>query len=332
MRLEDDLLQFRLSLVRYFKTNIRVKKVWPRGVANLRKNIKKELKQVQANGTYSTFYENGKLLGYVSLKSGGSMTALAKDSSLKNLRLWVDPYSKTAMKWAACEIQSLGRQWGDRFDCTVDYWCEPLLKEFERHGVYLSCVIIDGNVKQSLKRLERKYPSLRIQRENLDFQIRPMKSASDVEAAIKIIKKEFSRNPQFGWFVTHPSFLNEIRKEMKAGMKKKYTHDWVIVKKGKVLGQFGYTPTKAFDGKTKTASFGLNFSQAAQNQGLAKHAYQLMLTELAKQKYVYYCGGTAQPGVMKLAKIMGRQCYALELVAAKKRPFSRDYFKDWLQF
>jgi GNAT superfamily N-acetyltransferase len=104
-----------------------------------------------------------------------------------------------------------------------------------------------------------------------------------------------------------------------------------LIRKGKRLigGVDAFEPPSRFDGKRR-GGCGLNLTREAQGKGFARAIYETMLLELRNRGIERYFGYTAQPGVMRLGKIMGRTLWGLEVDREFSKVFSSKHFKAWV--
>ena len=134
-----------------------------------------------------------------------------------------------------------------------------------------------------------------------------MATIEDVEAAVRLKKREFSRHPEFGFFAASKAYLDEVRKDYAESLKRKKQPNLVIKnQRGTVLGHFSSTTSRnGFWGRA--AGFELTFHEKIQAMGVSKTAYRVMLNEAIRTKADVFIGGTSQPAVMKIGRVMERR-------------------------
>ncbi|MGZ3694013.1 MAG: GNAT family N-acetyltransferase [Bdellovibrionota bacterium] len=168
-----------------------------------------------------------------------------------------------------------------------------------RVGFEIHSTILRGKVKPALKGLMRvKNPPLTLE----GFEIRGMKTG-EVPALMRLQKKVFSRIPEKGYY-------SHTKQRLRAD-KKEYLEVIRTPKRGKIFGVWQVKKLVGFFGlfvqDPHTAGTGLMFDFPVQGQGLAKTAYRLMLEEAVRRGVRTFHGGTSQPAVLGLAKIMKRK-------------------------
>lgn len=200
-----------------------------------------------------------------------------------------------------------------------------ILPDLARLGSRVHSVIYGGNSRVALGTLRKKYGHLSWQQNTFlpGLEITPLCTEFQVREVMKIIKTEFTRHPEFGWFVASREYLTHETKQLNRQRKTREPMNYVIMKNGKILGEYGFELSKR-NGK-KTASLALNFSREIQGHGLSKIAYQHILQRMIEMKIETFSGGTSQKPVMKLATIMKRPVVSYSLKPGRVF-FRRNYF------
>lgn len=211
--------------------------------------------------------------------------------------------SATALKWVEKQIRKNRDFYNSRTMIHLTAKDQGLLRVFLRNGFHIDCVIQVGEVKSCYQNLmqKRKPPK--------DFKmwglrVSPLRTRAEVKEVLAIEHKEFSRNPQFGWFIALPSVRRRRRQSLmkKISMKGRY-----VLKNGdgKVVGYFSCQA--GFEERLGSkAGIGLVLSQEIQGKGLLKAIYRFILEDLRERNIRIFVGGTSQIPVMKFSRLMGR--------------------------
>jgi hypothetical protein len=240
------------------------------------------------------------------------------------------PGDRGSLKWAESVLEENESLLGKRCFGKIECWQAALIPWFERKGIGMRSVLLHGDVDRSLKRLRAHYGnSLRKPFESEGLHIAPARTNQDIDNYIRIIKAEFSKNPQFGAIVNEPKFLKFARIDQQNGLKQ--GNPPLLIYKGKtLLGGLDLLGQPAgLDGKNR-AAFGMNLSSKIQGKGFSRALYEIILLELRKRGFKVYVGNTGQPGVMRIGKIMGRWVGGYNLDRGVTKPFPKGHFKLWL--
>jgi predicted N-acetyltransferase YhbS len=305
---------FHLTLKKSHQGNSKI--VWKKQFEYLCSEIRKAKK----NGLFECFIVGKKTRALI-------LTYGEKDQffGLKT-RPWIficKPDDKIAYQWIVRWMKAHQKLLSKDSNVFLPSSYGKIVPSLEKTGFSIDSIILDGQVKVALSRLmKKKNPSRDLQ--HLGLNIRKMKK-SDISAILKINKEEFSKNPQFGWFVATPAFLKQHKKDLNRILKQKDHSHYIIEKGEKVLGHFGS------DAKRGDAHGGLSltFSGKIQGKGIAKTAYRILLEDLKRKKVKTFRGGTAQPAVMKLGKILDRKL-AFILMRFTKGYFRKKHFSAYL--
>lgn len=159
-----------------------------------------------------------------------------------------------------------------------------------------------GNPVVALRRLVKvKNPP----REIPGLEIRPVRSRLDCIAAIRLQKRVFTRIPGRGWFSHTRRGLLQDKNEYISSLEKKSSEQFLVFRGKRLVGFFGCYRGKCAAGRI--GGFTFCFSPEIQGQGVVKTAYLLLLEGLVKRKVPFFKGGTSQPAVRGLGKIMKRR-------------------------
>jgi hypothetical protein len=242
------------------------------------------------------------------------------------------------LRWARAMLAKHQKQIRPpRLKMILDWPARILLRECvsrgaSKGGLYIDSVVLLGDTRQALGALRRKYGLLKKFPQRLGLRVEPLRTRKQASECLRILKAEFTRNPQFGWFVATPGFLKMQEREYLASIRAKDgPYNFVILSRdGRIVGEFGFHPNPSNPFGATLGSMGFNFAPEIQGNGLAKYAYAQLLRELAKRRIPIFLGGTSQPGVLKLAKVMKRVPVSLELYPGKGF-FPSRHFLQWLE-
>jgi GNAT superfamily N-acetyltransferase len=150
----------------------------------------------------------------------------------------------------------------------------------------------------------------------------------DIAPALELVLKLFGDHPQFGSYVCDPLFVKMLKDEWTIDLTRSHPLAFVLEQKGRIVGQFDIYPHLATVFGRKTGSLGLNLHKSLQGRGLAKRIYLHLLKQMSRHRIHYFMGGTSQPGVMRLSKVMQRKAVGYEL-RSKKPAFPARYFLNY---
>ncbi len=273
-----------------------------------------------------------KLKAAILIKSGSLMPEHQPKLPFWCFCIFTQPGDRNALNWVGARLNEQKEILRQGSDGAIDPWQSPLIPNLRRIGIYPTSITLKGEVSLALKRLRFHYGKKLLQPLAAHrLTIEPAKTNADIEGYIRVIKREFTKNPQFGTFVAEPSFLNGLRTELNKSLEQKQDRLWVVRRGKKILGGVDYSPISPdLNGKNRV-SFGVNLAQELQGKNVARCLYATVLAELEKNKVVAFRGGTAQPGVMRLSKIMGRRFDGILVESSKKSLFPKNHFRDWFQ-
>lgn len=230
------------------------------------------------------------------------------------------PHSR---KWVERAIETRKHLFDDKTVMFLPAAYERLLPALLKSGFSIDSLILDGDPRGSLKALLRKQrPPTDLS--HLGLQFRPA-TRNDIANILEISRKEFSRNPQYGWFCASPKFLRAQRKELTDAIRAGDHSHYVIERSGKFLGYFGSDATN----RAKQAGISLIFDRKIQGKGIAKTAYLILLNDMVRKKVARYRGGTSQLPVMNIAKLMNRRL-VLILLRYHAGYFPKEHFASFL--
>jgi hypothetical protein len=203
------------------------------------------------------------------------------------------------------------------------YGTHGLACSLAKHGFHVNSVTLLGNVSESLEKL--KSVNHEHVFEAAGLKLTKLAHVDEIEKVIALSAATYEA--RFGWFLVNPEYQNAIRSELQKTMQLELEtrHQFLLWDKntGSLVGYFGgiIEPSPQW-GKRCGLSFTLN--KSLHGKGLARALYKVLLDSCQKEGGDVYFGGTSQPGVLKIAKELGR--VPLEWVFAKQKHFETDYF------
>ena len=289
------------------------------GQTKIRKEARTLLDSAMRAGWVEAFYDfSGKLRGAIRACNDSPLMPGMPDAQLTILYSGADIQAEA---WMKKKLNSHAKWFGRPFSVRLDSGNRALLPFFRKHGVHIQSVLLGGCPQVASRELKKHYGVLDWGA-HPEFEISEVRTETEVDAVIQIMRKEFARNPQFGDFVGSAAFLAIEKREI---LKNLHTN-FLIHSQGKIVGHFGVIIHRSvFLGKSE-ASLGINFSRSIQGKGLAKFAYAKLLHLAAKRGVDLISGGTSQKPVLKLSKIMKRPLLSYQL-QSKDPYFPASYFK-----
>jgi hypothetical protein len=194
-------------------------------------------------------------------------------------------------------------------------------------GFGIDSVVLDGPVGEGLARLVAKIdPPKNLK--HLGLKIQKIKTRAEIDSVLKIFKREFTRNPQFGSWVGTAPYLRAIRANMRRALEKRKLDGYLICNDDGIWGYFGFYVIPENPLFPAGAGIEIILDQQIQGKGIAKTCYRMMLEKLNRRKIVLIRGGTSQPAVMALGKIMKRKPFIF-LMRYQSKYFDADYFDSY---
>ncbi len=230
--------------------------------------------------------------------SGGSHRILTLDGDLK---------SDAARAWMRHQFQKVfaeeARNPGDTdFFAVIPHAYRFLLEEVDSKRCHISAKILAGCPKRARQGLGDLDADSEFEKRGLSY--RKMREA-DVSLVTKWKKEWFEAHPEYGAHCAFPSVLAAEEKEMKQQLAES-EHDLYIIEKGSnPVGYFAFVVfPSVFWGSV--ASLDFQFTKTLRRTGLARYAYSILVDRMRARGVRSLRGGTSQPGVLSLAKKMGR--------------------------
>ncbi len=286
--------------------------------SDLKKGLKAFILESLKSGAFSYFYKNNKLQGYFLFTKTNIAPNLPMIMGLINCNS-----NKSSLQWLTHQLKENSYILNENSILELPYVQKSILPNLEKLGLYVDTVRLMGKVNECHINLNKETNNTSNFR---DHSLKCEKAKiGDLKAITQLERQEFNRNPQYGWFVTHPSWLKQTSNERKDAIKKG-AHSLFVIKnkRNKVKGYFGMIPQQVPIFK-KIGAPEFVFDYSIQGKGLSNLAYKILLEEMKKKNCTYIVGYTAQMGVFKNAKKMGRLPIKFALRYAKGH-FPRNYF------
>ena len=236
---------------------------------------------------------------------------------------------RVAQRWLRTKLLERRAFFNEDTLLQLDGELRSLLPTLARCGVHVHSLILSGDPGASLRALERHYRELDWE-STIDFRVERIRTTAQAAAILRIIREEFTRNPQFGSFLATPIYLKRERARLLEECRQpygKYTTYVILDRTNRVRGAFGFErrPRASRVGQTNAGVF-LDFGRDIQGRGLARRAYATMFRRMIELGIRVYIGGTAQKPVLKLSRLMGRPRF--EYAMSGGRPyFPLRYFR-----
>lgn len=208
------------------------------------------------------------------------------------------PDDAEALAWCRENLDDVVDAVGD--DLEVDLiGSEIALRQhlLARGDLGINAVVQVGRVEHALRNLG-EVPALP---EGVTMRVqRP----TDVDALIALRLEVFRKEPDYFWFGASDAFVERARQVIVANGEKE--HGWVLVRDGRVVGQFEYTDRNPCVHHGRSAGIGLIFDESLRGLGLSKIAYATLLGSMAAEGIPWFKGTTARKPVLHLGRRMGR--------------------------
>lgn len=187
----------------------------------------------------------------------------------------------------------------------------PLVALCVELGFAVDSLILVGDPKVARARL----PSTALP---ADLTLRPLEP-HQIEAIIALHREVFTREPERCWFGAHPSHLERLA----ASLATDRSGQFALWSDERVVGHVGVEVRRnAMWGRVGGVE--LLLAPDFAGRGLARALYSALLDELVRTGCDTMKGGTNQPAVLHLGRLMGRPWHAFNL--RREAPFTLDHF------
>lgn len=299
IKLSNELLNDTLELVFEGMLKVPLYKKYPPSKSGIKKMLKGYIHGALKCGVFDYHYEGDQLV---------AIFIFTKTDFASGLPITIGTIdcngSKSSLRWIKAKLLEYQILFNEKSHLELPIHLKRLLPFFELIGFSVDTVKLLGVSKECLKKFKGHGKShLRLDELHLSLS-RARKS--DLMSVMDIERREFKRNPQFGWFVANENWLKTRYKARVNALKNEKSTSYVLKnKRGRVVGFFGSEAIETPNlGNLGTPEF--LFDQSIQGQGLSKIGYQILLEDMTTNGIKYFMGNTAQLGVFKNAKKMGR--------------------------
>lgn len=200
-------------------------------------------------------------------------------------------------------------------------------------GFGLDSVMILGHPKRALQRLMSAYaPPPHLGAMNLE--LRPLSSSTEIELALALKRIYFTSHPEYCWFGANERYLDRCREELSQALHHSRrggqgpVRAWVLYREGQFMGLFSHSVTLKHPLWSSLAGLDIILHPKIQHRGVVKTVYRVMLESMVELELKVFKGGTSQPAVMALGKVMERPLFSW--VLRKRAPFPVGHFAPYL--
>ncbi|MBC86021.1 MAG: hypothetical protein CL677_02490 [Bdellovibrionaceae bacterium] len=265
----------------------------------IRKQMETHILKALSCGVFEYKYHRNKLVAFLLLNRVELAPGLPVFMGTVNAT-----ENKVAKDWVFERLENLKFLFNSSTQIILPVHLRSMLPQLSELGFNIDTVRLMGSVPKCIEKLQySEDPTELFRRHRLSLHTA---TAEDLEQVREIERREFSRCPEYGWFVSEKAWLDNMLNARLDSLKDDTIKCHVLKSKsGKVKGYFG-----SFN--QADPSFGmvggpeLIFDRSIQGKGLSKPAYQIILQDLLKGKAKYLSGNTSQVGVLKHAQTMGR--------------------------
>jgi hypothetical protein len=179
----------------------------------------------------------------------------------------------------------------------------PLVDDDASH---VHCAILGGRVHTARRGLGAVDVAASLEAEGLGLR---RLEAEDVDTVLGWKRAWFTAHPEFGSHCASPAYLDAERAEMTEELAADVHDLWVLTRRGDPAGFFSFVPCESASWG-RFGSLDLLLTAPLRGRGLARVAYAHMLERMRDRGVVALRGGTSQPGVLHLARVMKRPTVA----------------------
>jgi hypothetical protein len=213
----------------------------------------------------------------------------------------VEPDCAAATEWAVGVIDRLGGFLDGPLDLTVRALHRGLRERLVERGLGVDSVVLHGAPGPALVTLlARLDPPEDLAHLGLDLAPLAPHHVGDV---VDLSRRVFTESPEYCWFGATTPHLARRRQELTNGTLPALRR--VVLERGQVVGFFSSTLSDR-PGWGRVGGMEMVLAPAVQRRGIAKTAYRLILDWLVTNRATGFRGGTSQPAVMHLGRLMGR--------------------------
>lgn len=193
-------------------------------------------------------------------------------------------------------------------------------------GIGVDSVVLVGATEPALAALVAKYDPPR-DLAAFGLEAGPPRDVAEIDAIVALERRVFERWPAYCWFGASPQALARTRGTLLDTLRG--AGDMAVIRRGdEALGyvHFGVEIDAPFWGAQ--AGVGLLLDPSLWGRGLVKTIYRTGLERLVEMGVGVFKGGTSQPPVLGLGRLMGRVALGVHLRAGV--PFDRTHFQGFV--
>ena len=208
-------------------------------------------------------------------------------------------------------------------DCMVDIHQPEAYRALAARGVGIDSIMLLGDPRAALARLlrDREVPPL-----PAPLAIVPLERAH-VDEAVALFRAAFTAEPQYCWFGGNEQHLSRQREELEKELAGGTRGHRVMVDGSRVVGALGASVRE--DGLFgRTAGMSLVLAPELRGRGLLRPIYRHLLEHMIAEGAVTFRGGTSQPPVMRLGRVLGRPCVGAHM--RRRNHFPASHFAQYL--
>lgn len=208
-------------------------------------------------------------------------------------------------------------------DCMVDIHQPEAYRALAARGVGIDSIMLLGDPRAALARLlrDREVPPL-----PAPLAIVPLERAH-VDEAVALFRAAFTAEPQYCWFGGNEQHLSRQREELEKELAEGTRGHRVMVDGSRVVGALGASVRE--DGLFgRTAGMSLVLAPELRGRGLLRPIYRHLLEHMIAEGAVTFRGGTSQPPVMRLGRVLGRPCVGAHM--RRRNHFPASHFAQYL--
>lgn len=293
----------------------------PGAEKDMREHVSKALADAARSGESLVFAPNGRVRAhFTSWHENKAWYGSPADFCIVDHQLG----DHEAEAWLIDRIHERAPTFTPNFDLTLDSSYRNLFAKLTSLGLGIDSVILVGDTAAACSALPDPGPRL----EKLGLTVRDLEEA-DIDAVVELEKVVNSETPQFCWFGASEAYLEQERERLCHHREDGSIdiRNVIVDATNKIVGYFGASVEDTPNwGRCGGMVFVL--TRQLQGKGLARALYSIVLQQMLERNVVRFKGGTSQPGVMKLAKLMNREPTAW--VFRRSTPFPASHFEGFV--
>jgi hypothetical protein len=168
----------------------------------------------------------------------------------------------------------------------------------------------------------------------MNLELRRLSSQTEIELAIALKRLYFTAHPEYCWFGANERYLQRCREELSEALHHSRrggqgpVRAWVLYREGQFMGLFSHSVAFEHPLWSSLAGLDIILHPKIQQKGVVKTVYRVMLESMCELGVKVYKGGTSQPAVMALGRVMERPLFSW--VLRKRAPFPVGHFAPYL--